>query len=424
MLDINRQPTIIFLAEMPLTNGVIQAQLLPVAISAAQSGYSVHIIETAGRFESQEENRKAVTEELRRNGILSQKITVKQRTIFPSIISFTIKSYQRTADLIKEHAGKQVILYARNYKFCPIVLYAKWRWNIPFIYSPRGAYVAERNFYRRFKDLLYGRYIGLLERRAIHKSEATIVETAPFKRHLERAYHIKTKKLVVIPNFFNTALLPPPEWNRDAMRIELGFTDKHVIAYAGTVEVWYEFERMFDLVSRLKQKDPTVFFQLFLKEDYARKESRGLLKKLSRLAEKYGMREGGDYAISSYPPSQRYLYLSACDAGICLTAPEEFKAIMLYLKIVDYLGARLPVIINKDVLAVRKIIKESGAGVTVDYKNWERSIDRIDTDKLFRKRGMNFKKIQAYSSFRILPRYIDLFKEVLALISTHEKTKK
>lgn len=402
------------MAEMPLTNGVIQAQLIPVAIRAAQKGYRVHIIETAGRFDNQEEHRKTVTEELAKNGITAHKITVKRNTFIPSIVHFTIKSYQLTKPLIKNNRSGSLLLYARNYKFCPILIWAKKKWGIPFIYSPRGAYVAERAFYRRAKDLLYGRFIKIFEKQAIQASEATIVETKSFQNHLAKSYGIKTKKLLVIPNYFNSALLPPPEWNREAMRKELGLTDKHVIVYAGTVEVWYEFERMFDLVSRLKQRDPAIFFQLFLKEDYARHESRGLLEKIRELAGNKGLKEKSDYAFSSYPPSQRYLYLSACDAGLCLTSAQEFKTIMLYLKVVDYLGAGLPVIINKDVKAVKKIISQARAGATVDYADWERSIEKIDLVKLFARTGMDSKNIDAYSSKNVLPCYLRVFRNAFA----------
>jgi len=167
------------------------------------------------------------------------------------------------------------------------------------------------------------------------------------------------------------------------------------------------------LVSRLKKRDPRIFFQLFLKQDNARQESQNLTQAIGKLADKYGFEEKKDYAISSYPPAERYSYLSACDTGICLAVHQEFKAIMLSLKIVDYLGANLSVILNQDLSSARKIIGESNAGALVDYDNWGNSIASIDLEKLFNEKAPGKNKAEQYSSFNVIPQYLKLFEDVL-----------
>ncbi|MBU2028851.1 hypothetical protein KJ761_03095, partial [Patescibacteria group bacterium] len=122
-----------------------------------------------------------------------------------------------------------------------------------------------------------------------------------------------------------------------------------------------------------------------------------------------GFREKTDFAISSYLPVERYLYLAACDAGICLTTTQEFKTQMLYLKIVDFWGAGLPVIINQEVSAVVSVIRQSGMGVVVDYADWQRSISQIDLTELFQKAGGHPQIFTNYSSSSVLPLYLDLF---------------
>lgn len=408
--------TIIFLSEMPLTNGIIQAQLVPIMKAAANHGYFVHLIETVGRFDSQEKEREKAEEELQKCKISVSKISVKRRTFFPSILYFSIRSFGAIRKIIKNEKDNSCIIYARNYKFAPMLLLAGGLWKIPFIYSPRGAYVAERAYYKKIKDILYGGLVGFFEKKAIKKSAAAIFETASFQKHIEKTYKIGSSNLKVIPNYYDQALAEEVSKSREEMRNKLGYGGKNVIVYAGTIEVWYDFEKMFGLVSALKKKDPSVFFQLFTKVDYARDESRGMAGTLRDLAKKYDLKEKEDYSVSSYSPQERYKYLSACDAGICLTTPQEFKTMMLYLKIVDYLGAGLPIIVNSEVKSAVKIIKSSGIGAVVDYANWDDSISKIDTASLFLKKGNDNAEYQKFSSSNIVPEYLDLFESAFKTI--------
>ncbi|HPN96855.1 MAG TPA: glycosyltransferase [Candidatus Moranbacteria bacterium] len=408
----NSDKVILFLSEMPVTNGIIQAQMLPVVFEAAKKGYRVKIIETVGRFDSQEKYRSELEKKLEENNVEIEKITVPRHTFLPSIFYFSFRSRRIIKNIIKNSGDKSFLVYARNYKFTPLLLWISRCYKIPFVYSPRGAYVAERKFYRRIKDIAYASRIKSLEKKAILKSAATIFETENFKNHIADSYGIKNANLTVIPNFYDASLLPPSDWNREKMRQKLGISGKNVIVYAGTVEVWYEFEKMFDLVSRLKKNDSRIFFQLFLKEDYARDESRDILNNLENRALKFGLKKGEDFNLSSYPPKERYYYLAACDAGICLTTSNEFKTIMMYLKLVDYLGAGLPIIVNQEVLEAKKIIQEANAGYTVDYNDWEASVSQIKTESLFDKTNIKRDKIQAYSSEKVISLYFDLFASV------------
>ncbi|MCX6761359.1 MAG: glycosyltransferase [Candidatus Moranbacteria bacterium] len=395
---------------MPITNGVIQAQLLPVLLESARLGYATEVLETTGRFDAQEKYRPEMEKKLTETGIVLRKINVPRFTFLPSILYFSLQSHGLLKKQLATSALEPTIIYARNYKFIPFLLWANYFWHIPFIYSPRGAYVAERKHYRKIKDLAYGYFIGLLEKHATQKSFATIVETEQFKKHLAGLYQIDGKNITVIPNYWDASLLPEKNWDRDEMREKLGLSGKKIIVYTGTVEAWYAFEKMVALVAQLRKKDPTIFFQLFLKEDYARTESLKIMQALPEIFEKYGLGKDA-YAISSYPPAERYFYLSACDASICLTTTAEFKTMMLYLKIVDFWGAGLPVIANKEIAAVRNVIENSNTGAVVDYADWEESVAKIDPEKLFKKSATYSQEIEKYSSEKVLPLYFNLFEK-------------
>lgn len=397
---------------MPITNGVIQSQVIPLIFELKKNGYEISVLETTGRFDSQENYRSKLEKKLDDFGIKLWKINVPRRTFLPSIMKFTYKTLCVVREILKDKKNGKILIYARNYKFSPALVWINFFWKIPFIYSPRGAYVGEREFYRKFKDILYASLIGFFEKAVLKRSATAIFETEEFREYTTKNYKIKSSNFSVIPNYYDESIIPPSNWDRDEMRKKLGFSGKKVIVYAGTVEVWYEFEKMFSLVSQLKKKDSQIYFQLFLKEDYARDESQGIVGNLREMADKFGLSEKKDFGISFYPPMKRYYYLSACDAGICLTIPQEFKAIMLYIKIVDYLGSNLPIIVNKEVQSVTKIIKESRGGAIIDYDNWEETINKIDTKKLFENKTGNPGIFKKFSSGNILPIYAKLFRNL------------
>jgi hypothetical protein len=409
--------TILFLSEMPITNGVIQAQLIPLVLFLQKNGYETHIVETIGRFDSQEKYRESIKDKLEKNKVVSQQICIPRFTFLPSILYFTFKSLWIIKKIVREKEKGSLVIYARNYKFTLVLTLANWLWNVPTVYSPRGAYVAERKYYRKIKDSLYGRLVQFFEKKAIGASSATIVESNRFKDHIEKLHNLRDANLTVISNYYDETLIPSSPAVRQKMRQKLGFGNKKIIVYAGTVEVWYNFSKMFDLVSRLKKNNPDFFFQLFIKEDYARDESAGMAQKLEDLAGQFALLKGRDYDISSYPPEERYQYLSACDVGICLTTPQEFKTMMLYLKIVDYLGVRLPIIVNSEVKSAVEIIKSSGSGAIVDYSDWDNSISKINMASLFGPSQEKNNEYQKFSSQNILPKYLELFSSVFNGIS-------
>lgn len=402
-----RRKRLYFLSEMPVSNGVIRSQLLPVVSACAEAGYETVLVETRGRFDGQEDSRSEALAVIEKFGLNLRSISVRRETMLPSILRF----FRETRQLLGDEIGADpegVLIYARNYKFIPFLLMARKRWGIPFVYSPRAAYVAERKHYGRWRDRLFAPLIGWLERRAFLFGETAIVETASFRDRLARDFSIDPGRFSVIPNCYDESLLPPADWDRESFRRQLGFGGRKVIAYAGTLEAWYEFERMADLVSRLREKDPEILFQLFLKEDYARPESRGLRDRLSAIMKECGLEEGEGYVIAHYSPSDRYRYLSACDAGICLSIPASFKADMLYLKIVDYVGARLPMIVNRDMVEAARIVERGKSGAIVDYADWDGSVERIDPSDVF---GKKFPQsvAEAYASTNIVPKYLELF---------------
>ncbi len=392
---------------MPVDNGVIQSQLIPIVRHSNKNKYLTYLIETKKRFNKVRDSKK-IRHKIKEFNINLESIEVKQKTFLPSFLYFSIKSLAKIKKIIKDNPNSEFLIYTRNYKFLLSVLIIKLTKKIGFIYSPRAPYIEERKYYKKTRDLLFIFWIKMLEKIAIEKSFKTVVETEAFKKSLETLYHLSSKKIKVIPNFFDSALKIKSN-AREEIRKKLNLVGKKVIVYAGTLEIWYDFIKMLELFKNLKRKDERLFLQLFLKEDYARTESRNLKIKLERKLKEINLVLNKDYAINSFNPQERYNYLRACDIGICLTAEAKFRNLTMPLKILDYWRVNLPTIVNKDLLEVKKIILADDIGTTVDYTKWSDSLSEINLEKLYSKTD-NFDRIhKIYSSDSVLPSYMKLF---------------
>jgi glycosyltransferase involved in cell wall biosynthesis len=401
---------LIALVEMPLSNGEPQSTVYATLKAAQRSGIETHLIETrGGGFSAQEKFRAEAEEELRTAGIKWHSIFVSRFTAIPTIVNFTKEALKILNPLCS--FGTPTVLLFLSYKFIPVALILKKTKKIPFVYSPLAAYWAKRHYYGGLKNTLYGPLIKWLEKKGIKESYLTRVETPFLGQHLVELHRDKSlkNKIVTIPNYFEEALLPDKDWDREAWRKKLGFVGKKVVIYAGALEVWYDFPKMLDVICALKKQDPTIFFQIYGKEDNARPESAGLKNRIKEWAKERGLEEKRDYAISLFPACERYYYLSAGDIGICLAKPALFKNITLFSKITDYWGSFLPIIVNSDVFETAKIIKKYQAGIALSYEDWPVALANLSLKDLNSKK-IDFSFRHQYSSSQTSSKYLEIFK--------------
>lgn len=143
---------------------------------------------------------------------------------------------------------------------------------------------------------------------------------------------------------------------RDAVRISLGITDKHVFAYAGTITRYQHVEDgVVPFVRALTRLSSMTHF-LCLTND---------VDAMRTALARGGVDEARTTLICA-PQSEVARYLSAADAGLLLRAPSRLNRLSQPTKLGEYLAAGVPVVVARGTGAVGEIVTDADAGIIVD----------------------------------------------------------
>lgn len=143
------------------------------------------------------------------------------------------------------------------------------------------------------------------------------------------------------------------ENSRSKIRKRLGVDDRKVIVYSGSFGGWYLTEEMLDFFSAARAEN-SVYFLLVLTQ-------RDSHKVIGKLKER-GLAEG-DFRVESVSPFEIPLYLSAADIAVSFIKSCYSKQSSSPTKIAEYLASGVPVIANRGVGDIDKLISDKGVGV-------------------------------------------------------------
>jgi len=159
--------------------------------------------------------------------------------------------------------------------------------------------------------------------------------------------------------------------SRSEMRSSLGVGDRLVATYIGAFGGWYLTEEMADLLGVLKAQRPDSFAMILT-------QSRPEV--IRRLLKSRGYTDS-DMLIDRVSPADIPKYLSAADLAISLIKPCFSKQSSSPTKNAEYLACGLPIIANRGIGDVDKLITDSGVGVLVGSFNREAYTDAIERIK-------------------------------------------
>ncbi|MEO8649957.1 MAG: glycosyltransferase [Acidobacteriota bacterium] len=140
---------------------------------------------------------------------------------------------------------------------------------------------------------------------------------------------------------------------RTAIRSELGITERMVLTYVGSFGGWYLTDEMIDLFAAARERDPNYFVLILTQRD--REKVAGLLA--SRGFNK------DDFFVVSVLPAEVPRYLAASDVAVSLIKAYYSKQSSSPTKLAEYLACGLPVIANRGVGDVDKVLEQNGVGV-------------------------------------------------------------
>ncbi|HXI26637.1 MAG TPA: glycosyltransferase [Pyrinomonadaceae bacterium] len=234
------------------------------------------------------------------------------------------------------------LIHARNHIAAVIALRLKQRSGAKFIFDVRGLMADEYVDAEHWqKDSLPYRITKSAERRALGAAEGIVTLTKRIWPIMTEWPVLQNREVIheVVPCCADLDLFRFNEDERRRRRSELGFGNRFVIVYSGSIDGWYLTEKMADLFVAVQQQRSDAHF-LWLTPS-----------KHDRIRELMRARGSNDeqYTVVAAIPREVASYLSAADAGLAFIKPCFSKLASSPTKYAEYLGCGLPLLINAGV---------------------------------------------------------------------------
>lgn len=213
---------------------------------------------------------------------------------------------------------------------------------------------------------------------------------------------------VEIPIAVDTDVFHFDEESRAAHRRELGWSDRRVIAYQGSLGLLNanieEVAEYFGFISKVL---PAVRFLILTSNRTV---------DIREILHRHGL--GDEHFAIRHPADSRELagWLSSADAGIHAMSPGPDSATRLGAKVVEYLSCGLPVIVNRWVGAAAALVSEADVGTVIDITDPEAAGPAIESlfarsDEL-RRRAREI-AVERFSVAECAARYIQLYRHIV-----------
>jgi len=171
------------------------------------------------------------------------------------------------------------------------------------------------------EDSLLHHALGALAGFLYERSDRIVVVTSAFKEILVQRQRVPVEKIAIVENGVETDLFAPlPQSANNELRQKLGFADKFLVCYAGTMGMAHGLETLLDAASQLQRDNPKV--QFLLVGEGAEKDRIKTLAPLSRVPcpaaschhgdHRFRRNSGGDY-VSRRPLPHRARKHGAAD---------------------------------------------------------------------------------------------------------------
>lgn len=250
------------------------------------------------------------------------------------------------------------LIHARNHIAAAIGLRLKQRSGAKFIFDVRGLMADEYVDAAHWKkDSLPYRITKSAERRALAAADGIVTLTQRIWPIMKEWPVLQNRAVIhqVVPCCADLELFRFNEDERRRVRSELGFGNRFVIVYSGSIDGWYLTEEMADFFVAVQRQKPDAHFLWLTPSKHDR------VRELMRAR---GSRDE-QYTVIAAAPRDVASYLSAADAGLAFIKPCFSKLASSPTKYAEYLGCGLPLLINAGVGDSDTLITEEEVGALV-----------------------------------------------------------
>ncbi len=195
-----------------------------------------------------------------------------------------------------------------------------------------------------------------MERRAVEQSAGVTCVSQAMVDVLRATYpNQPAEKFFVVPCCPDVVAFSGVAPQRDSVRLELGFVNKFIVSYVGSL-AWYQLpEASFRVFRVIKTQRPDAhFFAITTEPD-----------KMRQLATQAGILPE-DITIRSVSAGEVPRLLVASDLGLMLRDDSETNRVASPIKFGEYMAAGIPVVISSQLGDYSAAVRTRGLGVEVD----------------------------------------------------------
>ncbi len=353
----------LYLCYFGLREPLVQTQVLPYLRELAADGHRVSLLtfEPELRERWNTKSIAAMRGQLQAQGIDWRQLPYHERPSLPATL-YDICAGARFARQLAQLEEIEV-LHARAHVAAAMGALAKWslggrgvklifdiRGFMPEEYTDAGVWPENGWLYRGVKAA---------ERGLMASSDAFIVLTHKAREILfpgRTATDRQGRPIEVIPCCVDGQRFRAAEaLDREELRRALGFADRRVLVYVGSLDGWYLTDEMMDFCAQAHQRDPRTF-TLFLTQREVEQARHRLLAS--------GVPEQ-NCLVATATPAEMPRYLKAADVALSFIKPCYSKQASSPTKIAEYLAAGLPVVSNAGIGDLDELIAGERIGVIV-----------------------------------------------------------
>jgi glycosyltransferase involved in cell wall biosynthesis len=331
-----------------LCEPLVQTQVVPYLRALAETGYGVYLL----TFEARPLRPKAKRErreELLAQGIEWRCLPYHKRPSVPATLYDIVVGAAYIIGLVMRH-GIQVV-HARSHVPLVMALVAGRVRRTHMIFDLRGLMAEEYVDGGVWKE--QSRLVSLVkscERAGLRRADQVIVLSERLRQQLLAEQLVEAGRLEVIPCCTNLSLYPPAtDWPSPP-------TTPPRLVYAGSTSGLYQLEEMVRFFAILRETKPEFSFHVL---------TNGARSRVTQAFDHAGVPQSS-FCVTSVAASEVPAHLSQCHVGISFRRPTASQIAASPTKIGEYLAAGIPVVSNRGIGDVDRILAENRAGVLVD----------------------------------------------------------
>ena len=347
----------LYLCYFGLREPLVQTQVLPYLRELVRGGVAMSLLtfepDTQGAWTTEWRER------LQREGIDWHMLRYHKRPTLPATLFDIMAGAWRASRIVR----RGDLLHARSHVGAAIGALAKKLTGARLIFDIRGflpeEYVDSGNWP---KDGVLFRLTKAAERSLYRSADAFVVLTERARETLFPASSSKQtagRPVAVIPCCVSPERIAPRS-DRDAVRAELGVSDRVVYVYIGALGGYYLLRETAEFLAVAHENDPRV---------YALVLTHGPAAPIVAELERHGL-TANDYRVMRAEPAEVPMFLGAADVALSIIRPSYARIASSPTKFGEYLAAGLPVISTAGIGDLDGHIEEGRAGVLL------RSLDR------------------------------------------------